>query len=381
MEILAGASGRNAKIYGSVDTKYIDALKKGKDVKLIVSWGRGDFQKGMDTVIESFEKYAAKDPDAILLFGGDMTNDPSIVEKFKLASEKPLTKGRMLLMDGWAPGKDFAMAADVALLPSRFAPCELTDLEAKKALCTPIVPNVQGMAQKNFDPSIAEDIKLMDGYKGKHEFFMSEEVALKAANEDAKKSFNEVKNSVVKEIKGQYKGQLGKDMPDELFKKTLEGNDKYRKALNTLRDSVISDEMAECLERALIKDRNSDIPKNILKNQVDGNTKWFGNAWLSKTGKSSGDLYMEYHFKNSGKNISKEDLIKLDFSGISEKESKITQKAKKLFNLKSRQGKMVLGTIAGIAALGAIGYGGYKTGWLSPKFEEEKKHGNLSRIG
>ena len=39
---------------------------------------------------------------------------------------------------GWAPGKDWAMCGDVALLPSRFAPCELTDLEAKKALCTPI---------------------------------------------------------------------------------------------------------------------------------------------------------------------------------------------------------------------------------------------------
>ena len=69
------------------------------------------------------------------------------------------------------------MAADVALLPSRFAPCELTDLEAKKALCTPIVPNVQGMAQKNFDPSIAKEAALMDGYKGKHEFFITEKTA------------------------------------------------------------------------------------------------------------------------------------------------------------------------------------------------------------
>ena len=33
------------------------------------------------------------------------------------------------------------------------------------------------MAQKNFDPSIETDKALMDGYKGKHEFFMSEEVA------------------------------------------------------------------------------------------------------------------------------------------------------------------------------------------------------------
>lgn len=383
MEILAGASGRKAKIYGSIDKKYIDALKNGKDIKLVVSWGRGDIQKGMDTVIDAFEKYASKDPDAVLLLGGPMENEEAlaVVEKFKSKMHKPELAGRMAFMDGFTPGKDFAMAADVALLPSRFAPCELTDLEAKKALCTPIVPNVQGMAQKNFDPSIPEEMKLMDGYKGKHEFFMSEEVAMKAANEEAKTEFNNAKNTIVKEIKGKYKGQVGKDMPEELFNKTIKDNKDYQKALRKLRDSVISDEMAECLERALVKDRNTDIPEKILKNQVDANTTWFGNAWLSKTGKSSGDLYMEYHFKNSGKNITKDDLIKLDFSGITDKESKITQKAKKWFNFKSRQGKIALGTIAGIAALGGLGYAGYKSGWLSPKFEEQKKCGHLSCIG
>ena len=59
MQILTGASGRNAKIYGSINDEYLNKLKKGEDVKFIVSWGRGDFQKGMDTVIDSFEKYAS----------------------------------------------------------------------------------------------------------------------------------------------------------------------------------------------------------------------------------------------------------------------------------------------------------------------------------
>ena len=381
MHILAGKSDRTLKVYGNISDEYLSKLKKGEDVKFIVSWGRGDFQKGMDTVIDSFEKYAAKDPDAVLIFGGDMKFAPELVEKFELVSSKPNLKGRMILTDGWTPGKDFAIAGDVALLPSRFAPCELTDLEAKKCLCTPIVPNVQGMAQKNFDPELVSDAKLMDAYKGKHEYFMSEETALKAANENAKAEFNKVKNKLVGDISKKYKGQLNEDIPEKLLKETLEKDDVYNKALKKLRDSVISDEMAASLERALIKDRNSEVAEKILKNQINADTTWFGNAWLSKTNKSSGELYREYHFANKGKNIAKEDLIKLDFSGLTENEGRITQKAKKWFNFKSRQSKIILGTVAGLVALGGIGYAGYKADWLSPKFEEPKKHGHLSRIG
>ena len=388
MEILAGKGDRKAKVYGNVDKKYLDALKAGKDVKFVISWGRGDFQKGMDTVIESFEKFIEKNPneDAVLIMGGDMKNEPQTIEKFKLTNLKPNLHGRMIFMDGWAPGKDFAMASDIALLPSRFAPCELTDLEAKKALCTPVVPNVQGMAQKNFDPSIAEEAAKMDGYKGKHEFYMTEETALKAANENAKKEFFETKEPLVKYIKGQYKGKLNKDMPEDLFKKTLENDARYQKALNTLRDSVISDEMADCIERALIKDRNGSIPETILKNQVDADTTWFGNGWLSKTQKSAGELYQEYHFNNKGKNITKDDLIKLDFSELGESIEGKGSGDKVLTNFKGwlKEHKKASIITGGAVLLAGLGYAGYKSGWLSPKFatEEEcdKKPGHLSRV-
>ena len=378
MQILTGASSRNAKIYGSINDEYLNKLKKGEDVKFIVSWGRGDFQKGMDTVIDSFEKYAKKDPNAILIFGGDMQYEPQTVEKFQLFSSKPELKGRMLMMDGWTPGKDFAMAGDVALLPSRFAPCELTDLEAKKCLCTPIVPNVQGMAQKNFDPSVAAEAKLMDAYKGKHEYFMSEKIALEAANEDAKKAFTDVKNKLVSEIKNRYKGQINEEIPDKLLKTTLENDEKYQKALRKLRDSVISDEMAECLERALITDRNNKNAETILANQIKGDTTWFGNGWLSKTNKSAGQLYFDYHFNNKGKNISKNELIKLNFSGLTES---VGDKTRRVMHLNSHKGKMAAGVAFGAAALAGLGYLGYKIGWLSPKFEEEKKNGSLSCVG
>lgn len=378
MHILAGKSDRNLKIYGNIADEYLAKLKKGEDVKLIVSWGRGDFQKSMDTVIDTFEKYAEKDPNAILIFGGDMKYEPETVEKFELAASKPKLKGRMIMTDGWTPGKDWAMAGDAALLPSRFAPCELTDLEAKKALCTPITPNVQGMAQKNFDPDIAADAKLMDAYKGKHEYFMSEETALKAANEDAKTAFNKIKDKLVSDITKKYKGQINEDIPAELLKETLEADEEYKKALRKLRDSVISDEMAECLERALIRDRNSKNAETILANQIKADTTWFGNAWLSATGKSSGQLYFDYHFNNKGKNISKNDLIKLDFSGLRHGITGGSGGNSIHFNGKT---KKIAAVALGLAALTGIGITGYKCGWLSPKFAEEKKHGHLSCIG
>ena len=378
MHITAGKFDRNLKMYGGISEEYLNKLKKGEDVKLIISWGRGDFQKGMDTVIDTFEKYAEKDPNAILIFGGDMKYEPETVEKFELAASKPKLKGRRIMTDGWTPGKDWAMAGDAALLPSRFAPCELTDLEAKKALCTPITPNVQGMAQKNFDPDIAADAKLMDAYKGKHEYFMSEETALKAANEDAKTAFNKVKDKLVSDITKKYKGQINEDIPAELLKETLEADEEYKKALRKLRDSVISDEMAECLERALIRDRNSKNAETILANQIKADTTWFGNAWLSATGKSSGQLYFDYHFNNKGKNISKNDLIKLDFSGLGHGITGGNSGNSIHFNGKT---KKIAAAALGLAALTGLGITGYKCGWLSPKFAEDKKHGHLSCVG
>jgi glycosyltransferase involved in cell wall biosynthesis len=386
MAILTGASSRNATVYGEISQDYIKKLAKGEDVKLIVSWGRGDFQKGIDTVIDSFEKYAHKDPNAVLILGGDMTNDKTPIEKFKSLMYKPELKGRMVFMDGWTPGKDFALAADAALLPSRFAPCELTDLEAKRYCCTPIVPNVQGMAQKNFDPSIEKEAKLMDGYKGKHEFYMSEQEAYNSANADAKKEFDKVKNKVVNDIKKSYKEKVGEDIPEELFESKLKNDEAYTTALRNLRDSVISDEMSECLERALIKDRNTDIAKTILKNQVDEDLSWWGNGWLNKTGESSAELYRKNHFFNTnGKNISNpDDVIKLDFSVVKEKANQTATKAeksevsfgKKISNFFcTKSGKLTAG-IASAAAIAGIGYA-----ILKSEKPEEKEEEHLSTIG
>ena len=89
-------------------------------------------------------------------------------------------------------------------------------------------------------------------------------------------------------------------------------------------------------------------------------------------------MYFEYHFNNKGKNISKKDLIKLDFSGLSGGITGSGHNGNIHFNGKA---KKIATAALGLAALAGIGVTGYKFGWFSPKFEDEKPHGHLSCVG
>ena len=385
---ITGGTGRKFEIIGGIDKRYIDLLESKKDVPMFVSWGRGDFQKGMDTGLEAWAKFVKKtgNTNSIFIIGGDMTNLKDTMTKLLDKYEKdPLLKGRFICLDGWAPGTSFAAAGDYAPLASRFAPCELTDLESMKKGCIPIVPKVQGMDQKVFDPSEKSDkARFVNGYKGQHEYYMSEEEAIKYAKEEDVKEFNKAKDSVVKELKKDYKSKIGEDIPDELFKKQLKNNKKYTDALQKLRDAVISDEMADSIERA-INDRNTDTAKKILKNHMDLKTTWEENGWCNPNGKSTAQLVREMHYNTAygNKNLNKGEELKLDLSKLNKTEKSKTvpleNKMKKLLN--SKCGKWTAGIIGGAAIISGLGYIGYKTGWLNPHFTEEKEPGHLSCIG
>ncbi len=386
-QIVGGKVGRKGTIHGKISQEYIDKIAKGEDIKTFVFWGRGDFQKGADTALETFEKFVEKtnNKDSILLMGGDMKNLKEVVKKV----DNTKLKGRVLLLDGWTPGLSFASVGDYALLPSRFAPCELSDLEAMKFGCTPIVPKVQGMDQKVIDVLDEKRPQYANGYKGKHEYFMTEETAYKAANDDAKSAFDKAIKKIKEKLnKGDaltYKKKIGKDMPQSLFDKKVKETKEYRDALKELRDSIISDDLVECIERAM-NDRNSENSQKILKNHVDLKTTWEANHWLTVDGKSSGQLYREYHFQNkSGRNISSKDVLKLDISKLTPLNSKgrktgynITNGLNKYFH--SRNGKLAAIGI-GAAALGGLIYAGRSSGWLTADFEDKKKSGELSVIG
>lgn len=365
-QAVTGGTGRKFELIGGIDPKYAKMLEQGKDVPMFVSWGRGDFQKGMDTGLEAFVKFVKKtgNKDAIYVFGGDMTYLKDVVELTKELNKDALFKGRIALLNGWTPGASFAAAGDYAALASRFAPCELTDLEAMKKGCIPIVPKVQGMDQKVFDPTDASHAQFINGYKGAHEYYMTEGEAFKAATKESQEAFTKVKDDVVKQLKKDYKSKIGEEIPTDLLAKQLKGHDKYNKALQKLRDSVISEDIASCMERA-IKDRNTDVAEKLWKNHVDLKTTFEGNGWLTSSGKSTGQLFSEWHYNPAnGKNLTNGDVLKLDLSKLTEAKSygrdeaiSFGSKIKNFFGSKS--GKLTAAAV-GLVALAGIGYGLYK---------------------
>ena len=359
---VTGGTGRKVKLYGGIDKKYIEMLESHVDVPMFISWGRGDFQKGMDTGLEAFAKFVRNtgDQNSIYIFGGDMKELKEVVELTKTLSKDELFKGRILLLDGWTPGSSLAAAGDYAPLLSRFAPCELTDLEAMKKGCIPITPKVQGMDQKVFDPTDKFHADKMNGYKGSYEYYMTEAQALGAATDEEKAIFNDIKNTIKKSLEKDYKSKIGEEIPQDLLETQIKNHEDYKKALKSLRDAVISDDIAKCMERAL-GERNTDTAKQILKNHMDMDTTFDGNGWLSETGKSTGELYQELHYNPKyGKNIAETDVLKLNLSELkssasSEKEQAVTFGAKIKNFLGTKTGKVTV-VAACIAAIGGIYY-------------------------
>ena len=408
---ITGRAASNVNVYGYIDEKYLNEVKKPNgDIKLIVSWGRMDTQKGLDSVLESFEKYVEKyeqKPDSVLILGGPMTKGEQETDKLlnymtKVNNSEKL-KGRVVLLGGFAPNKPLAMAADFAMFPSRFAPCELTDLESTKVFCAPIVTNCQGLAQKNFDATFEGEKDKVTGYKTRHEYELTYQELKDLLNEkdleELKKSHKKFKSGIIEPYRLSHDGEI---LPDEEVMKRinesteLNYNYRYRLGVNGLReyrDKVITDELAECLKRALIDDRNQAVQSEMIKNHVNLDTSWEGNGALSRTQKSSAELFREGLFKPDAKDITEEDTIiakiraTKGYQDVLERVRKNRKPKKEFTNgerfrkwIHSKIGKRLLKTVVGAAILSGIGYIGYQIGWLNPEFEKEKKPGNLSRV-
>lgn len=376
--------GGNMPVVQTLDiNNLIKRINAGEDIKFAVSWGRGDFQKAFDEVLNGFKKYVQKtgDKDTVLILGGDLNNDKQEGQKIKdiveLLSKDKDFKGRVMLLDDFAPGEPMAWIADTAIFPSRTAPCELTDVEAKKFLCTPIVANGQGLGQKNFDPAIAEEASMADAFKTKHQFFDSRESFLESASDEAKEKFNRVYNKLKTEYSTQYKVSIGGDIPPAQLEKFISANSDYQEALRKLRDDVMSDEIAKNLERCLIENRNNDVAKTILKNQANIQTAWENNAKIIRSNVSSGELYRQI-FRKDNKTIDTKNLIGEGKNFVEELAGKTggstgsgtttgggttttpPKEGNKIVEFfKSKTGKIALGIAAGVAIIGA-GYSIFK---------------------
>lgn len=408
---ISGKAQNNVKVLGYIDEKFLNEVKKPNgDVKLIVSWGRVDVQKGLDTVLEAFEKYVntiEQKADSVLIMGGPMglgeIETENLLKIMYRIEKNPKMQGRVALLGGYAPNKPLAMAADFSMFPSRFAPCELTDLESTKVFCAPIVTNCQGLAQKNFDAAFEGEAEKVTGYKTKHEYELTyEELKNILTGEDLEeleRANKKFKFNISEPYRLSHEGEI---LSNEKIMEAINGdaninyNYRYNLGINGLRESrdkVMVNELADCLKRALIDDRNQEVQTKMIKNHTLLDTSWEGNGALSRTGKSSATLFREGLFKPDAEEIGADDTIiakikaTKGYQAVLERlKNKDTQKQTNTIGNKienwaeSKNGKLIRGTMLAAIVLSGLGYIGYKIGWLDPGFEKEKNPGYLSKI-
>ncbi len=323
-EVLTGLVGKKVEMLGKISPEVIDNEK----LHVLVGWGRGDFQKGLDISLEAFEKFAQTDSgkNSALVIGGELPasaesdNIKNIISRM-LGNEK--LKGRFVFLDGFAPGVAMASGADASLINSRFEPCGLTDLESLKYYCTPLVTNTQGLAQKNPDPRLEGEVASSTSYKTKHEFFLKEEKLeeIRKAAFDAEGSGSRAKiltefggsnvdNSrlerfwtALKKLEEDEKVKLRmrsqnagvtEEVLTQWARNAVKKADKL-KLERELCDGIIVDQMAHLMQ--VQATQSEGTAKLLFENQKKLITSWDGNAALHPSQKSSAELYRTLHFQ------------------------------------------------------------------------------------
>lgn len=398
-EIILGLGNKEAQVYGHIKNDIIkEAQKEGSNVKMLAAWGRSDAQKAMDSVLRSFIDYikinGKKDPYSVLFVGGPHADESEkCINLIKQYAKDSDIAGRVVFIDGFLPNKPFASAADFTVFPSRFAPCELTDLESTKMFSSPIVTNIQGLAQKNFDASFEGEAEKVTGYKTKHGYTMHLDEIKKNLSPEDNAELDKAINKFRQDIKDSIRGKkLTEAMVDEKILKDGGLNYRYNfEVLRPFRDKIIEQELTRCYERALIEDNGKPVQDNMLQNLRKMKTDWENNGFLKQDGISSAQKYRQA-FQTDPKPIKEEDtlLSKLRKNcenilenyrkGGSRKKGTTFGQKLSLF-VQSTGGKWAIGSTAAVALATSFGYLGNKYGWFSKTNDKEGTSEHLSCIG
>ena len=130
-------------------------LKEDPTVPMFAYVGRLDHQKGVDLIIEVMDKFLRDFDIQFVLIGG---GDGNLEKKVKdLAKEYPNKVGAHPYPNFTLPHLVFG-GADVMLLPSRFEPCGLVQLESMRYGLIPIVRAIGGLDDtvEDFNPLTLE---------------------------------------------------------------------------------------------------------------------------------------------------------------------------------------------------------------------------------
>lgn len=406
--IVTGNPNRTAKINpeapeGStvpvIKPELLKMIKEGKgnEVPLFVSWGRIDTQKGHDITLKAFEKFAKSEEgkNAILILGAGLDNgeESKRVEK-EIAKmlQDPELQGRIVHIDGWAPAYAMASAADAAIFSSRFEPCGLTDLEAMKYYCTPIVTNTQGFKQKNFDPRNPDEADKATSFKTTHEFNLAGKdvtpiiAAYVEGSEDAKSKvqeefpiFKTVKNgketyddSVFKAFADKYSEFISQRKEDLIAKYphaealpplwddwdelSKDYSFKFGGFARDLKDSILTAEMSDAIGAYAAADNSTK--ETIFNNLKSLKTGWSSNNSLHPNNKSSQELYRTLHMMPDYSAPEKEDILAVDDDFVT---SQVETRQNK--DMKDRIAAYLAGGLTGLAGalFAKTGRGEYKS--------------------
>ena len=225
---------------------------------------------------------------------------------------------------------------------------------------------------------------------------MSLDELKKALSEEDKtkldKDVKKFKDAIKDDYRLKHAGkELSDDAIDEMICKNSGMHYDYNfKVLRPYRDKVIVDDLSNCFERALIRDRNKDVQTKMVANHLKQYTDWERNGNLSKEKKSSAQLYRELHFQKDGATVKESDTLlyklreqckqngvfdRVNANGSSGGTSEVG--GMKTWFKAHKKASFIT---AGVVALAGLGYAGYKAGWFSTKFEE-KKNEHFSCVG
>lgn len=388
--IITGDKARKAEINPEAKGIYdgpvikpelIEKIKNGENVPMFVSWGRIDTQKGFDIALGAFEQFA-KTPegkDAIFVLGAgiDKSDESKRVEtKVTEMLKDPELQGRIIHIAGWAPAYAMSSAGDAAVFTSRFEPCGLTDIEAMKYFCTPIVTNTQGFKQKNYDPRNPSEFQKATSYKTQHEFdLLKSQVnliidAYVNSNEEAlekvkaefpvfQKENGEYDDSLFRTFASEYsefiearEKELKLEYPDGDYPENWNDWDelsknytfKYTGFARDLKDGILKAEMSEAIKAFV--DRKPETKELMYNNLKTLNTGWKGNGVLHPTGESSYEMYKNLHMMKDYSAPTKSDVIAKDDTFIKNK-MELNQK----IDIQDRIGTYVIGALTGVGAL------------------------------
>ncbi len=174
-EYLQEVLGKNPQEYNSViGAKQYGYLDKNPNALLSSFITRFDpDQKGIDIAIRASKRLLEQEKNAQVVLAGPDFNKDNVLIKEYLNDVVKKYPGRAVLFDGFINNISQVYAgSDAVLIPSRFAPFELVQLQAMAMGAVPIVANAGGLSEIVVDENSNQDDKML-GFKTKESLLLS----------------------------------------------------------------------------------------------------------------------------------------------------------------------------------------------------------------